>query len=265
MNNHAPVFAAPLRRHFDDLSAAWHAPLASVLAQSQTQALCAFVDGRAGEGAEIYPPRPLAALETGSPADVRAVILGQDPYHGPGQATGYAFSVPPGIALPPSLRNILKERGRDVGASPITGGTATASGATTSGANASAATASGATNGSLLGWAQQGVLLLNTVLTVERDRPASHAGKGWEAITDAVIDVLAASPGPRVFFLWGAHAQAKTDRIRSSGGPHLVLQANHPSPLSANRPPVPFVGCGHFSQANDFLRNCGRGAIDWMR
>jgi uracil-DNA glycosylase len=163
---------------------------------------------------------------------VRVVILGQDPYHGRGQAEGLAFSVAPGVALPPSLRNIFKELQRDLG---------------------TPAPAWPQPGGSLVKWAQNGVLLLNTTLTVEEGQPASHAGQGWEVLTDAVIRHVAQGPRPVVFMLWGSHAQGKRAVIPPDRG-HLVLCANHPSPLSALRPPVPFIGCGHFGQARAFRR-----------
>ena len=190
------------------------------------QGLLAFLWQRLAAGAAIFPPQPLRALQLTPPESVRVVILGQDPYHGRGQAEGLAFSVAPGVALPPSLRNIFKELQRDLGmpfpAHPQPGG-------------------------SLVRWAENGVLLLNTCLTVEEGQPASHAGKGWEALTDAVIRHVSQQAAPTVFMLWGAHAQGKRGLIDASR--HLVLTANHPSPLSALRPPVPFIGCGHFSQA----------------
>jgi uracil-DNA glycosylase len=201
-------------------------------------ALRSFLDQRAAAGATIFPPRPLRALELTPLASVRVVILGQDPYHGAGQAHGLAFSVPDGVRPPPSLRNIFIELNRDLGC-PIPG------------------------SGNLERWAHQGVLLLNAVLTVEEGRPASHAGKGWEALTDALLDALARDAQPKVFMLWGAHAQVRQSTIASAGGPHCVLTANHPSPLSARRPPQPFLGCAHFSRANRFLTDCGRAAIDW--
>lgn len=192
--------------------------------------LLGFLRARLDAGATIFPPRPLRALELTPPEDVRVVILGQDPYHGRGQAEGLAFSVAPGVALPPSLRNIFKELQRDLGTPPP---------------------AFPQPGGSLVKWAQNGVLLLNTTLTVEEGQPASHAGQGWEVLTDAVIRHVAQGPRPVVFMLWGSHAQGKRAVIPPDRG-HLVLCANHPSPLSALRPPVPFIGCGHFGQARAF-------------
>jgi uracil-DNA glycosylase len=188
--------------------------------------LLQFLQQRIDAGAVIFPPQPLRALQLTPPESVRVVILGQDPYHGRGQAEGLAFSVASGVALPPSLRNIFKELQRDLGMPPP---------------------AFPQPGGSLVRWAQQGVLLLNTSLTVEEGLPASHAGRGWELLSDAVIRKVSQDAAPTVFMLWGAHAQSKRALIDAAR--HLVLTANHPSPLSALRPPAPFIGCGHFSRA----------------
>lgn len=190
------------------------------------QKLLDFLRSRLALGAVIFPPQPLRALALTPPEQVRVVILGQDPYHGRGQAEGLAFSVAPGVPLPPSLRNIFKELQRDLGTPPPS---------------------FPVPGGSLVRWATHGVLLLNTCLTVEEGRPASHAGQGWELLTDSVIRQLSAGEQAVVFMLWGAHAQGKRALIDASR--HQVLLANHPSPLSALRPPLPFIGCGHFSQA----------------
>lgn len=190
------------------------------------QKLLDFLHQRLDAGAVIFPPGPLRALELTPPEQVRVVILGQDPYHGRGQAEGLAFSVAPGVALPPSLRNIFKELERDLGTPPPKFPNP---------------------GGSLVKWATHGVLLLNTCLTVEEGQPASHSGRGWEVLTDAVIRHVAGLGRPLVFMLWGAHAQSKRALIDTSR--HKVLAANHPSPLSALRPPLPFIGCGHFGQA----------------
>ena len=165
------------------------------------------------------------------------VILGQDPYHGPGQAHGLCFSVQPGVRTPPSLVNIYKEMASDLGIPP-------------------------ARHGYLKHWAEQGVLLLNNVLTVESGQAASHQGKGWEKFTDAAVAAVAADPAPKVFILWGSHAQRKAANVPGLGadGPHLILRAPHPSPLSAHNG---FFGSRPFSQANAFLEAHGRGAIDW--
>ena len=214
----------------------WRAALEPVLASPQSQALAAFLRAEEEAGKHIYPPRGLrlAALEMTPLDGVKVVILGQDPYHAPGQAHGLSFSVPDGVRPPPSLRNITKELASDLGL-PIPAG------------------------GNLSAWARQGVLLLNNALTVEEARPGSHAGKGWEALTDACVAAVAAQAEPCVFMLWGAHAAAKAARIAGLDA-HLMLTAPHPSPLSAHRG---FMGCRHFSQANAFLAAAGRGAIDW--
>ncbi|RZJ15248.1 MAG: uracil-DNA glycosylase [Acidovorax sp.] len=208
----------------------WQPLVDDFFAGARGQSLRAFLQSRLDAGAVIFPPRPLRALELTPPDEVRVVILGQDPYHGRGQAEGLAFSVAPGVRLPPSLQNIFKEMQRDLGVAPPP---------------------FPQPGGSLVKWAKNGVLLLNTGLTVEEGQPASHAGKGWEALTDAVIRHVAEGERPVVFMLWGSHAQGKRALIPQDRG-HLLLMSNHPSPLSALRPPVPFIGNGHFSQARDF-------------
>lgn len=202
-------------------------PLVEAFFQSDKGiALLCFLDERLASGASIFPPQPLRALSLTPPEAVRVVILGQDPYHGRGQAEGLAFSVAPGVAFPPSLRNIFKELQRDLGTPPPV---------------------LPEPGGSLVTWAKQGVLLLNTCLTVEEGQPVSHANRGWEVLTDNIIGHVSKHAQPCVFMLWGAHAQSKVALIDASR--HLVLRANHPSPLSAMRLPVPFIGCGHFSKA----------------
>ena len=193
---------------------------------------------RLAAGATVYPPQPLRALQLTPPESVRVVILGQDPYHGPGQAYGLAFAVPPGVKPPPSLRNIFKELEREYGRAPRT-------------------------DGLLVHWAAQGVLLLNTSLSVEAGQAASHAAIGWQTLTGAIFQRLADCQRPLVFMLWGAHAQ-RLQPADAQAGHHLWLCANHPSPLSALRPPVPFIGCGHFSRANEFLAATGQAPIDWL-
>ena len=210
----------------------WQPLVDAFFASVRGQGLLAFLRARLEDGAVIFPPRPLRALELTPPDAVRVVILGQDPYHGRGQAEGLAFSVAPGVQLPPSLRNIFKEMQRDLG---------------------TAFPAWPEPGGSLVKWAKNGVLLLNTGLTVEEGQAASHAGKGWEDLTDAVIRHVAEGDRPVVFMLWGAHAQSKRAWIPADRG-HLVLTSNHPSPLSALRPPVPFIGNGHFGLAREFRR-----------
>jgi uracil-DNA glycosylase len=218
----------PLAQAFAQVPAAWREVTDAFVATAQGQALVAFVDQRVRDGAVVYPARVFRALELTAPHDVRVVILGQDPYHGVGQAQGLAFSVAPGQKkLPPSLRNMLKEVQSDTGAASIC-------------------------RDDLTPWAQQGVLLLNSALTVEDGAPQSHAGHGWELLTDALLAFVAARAEPSVFMLWGASAQRKRPLVEQ-GDRHLLLAANHPSPLSALRPPVPFIGCRHFSRANQFL------------
>lgn len=228
----------PLNAHVEALPADWQTLAQQFLASKEGRSLQQFLAARAAAGATIYPPRPWHALELTPLHEVRVVIVGQDPYHGPGQAHGLAFSVPDGIRPPPSLRNVFVELKSDLGC-PIP------------------------KSGNLERWARQGVLLLNAVFTVEEGKPGSHAGCGWERLSESVIERLAVDERPKVFLLWGAFAQAQRGLIEASGTRHLVLAANHPSPLSARRPPVPFLGCRHFSKANEFLEQRGRGSIDW--
>lgn len=241
---HAPALSRPLDALFDEVPADWRPLTDAFRAQPVGRALIERVDAARQAGAVIYPDDVFAALRLTRRAEVRVLILGQDPYHGPGQAHGLAFSVRPGVAIPPSLRNIRKEVQRDLGlAAPA--------------------------HGCLQAWGQRGVLLLNTVLTVEAGQAASHAGWGWEALTDALVAAVAADAAPKVVMLWGAHAQRKAALMQqarqASGaamGDVLLLQSNHPSPLSATRGPVPFVGNGHFGQARAFW--AARGVdLDW--
>ena len=232
----------------------WQPTLARFWTSESAQRLGRFMTDRLAAGAKIYPPQPLRALDLTPLAAVRVVILGQDPYHGPGQAEGLAFSVAPGIKLPPSLRNIFKELARENASREST---------------ALPLPLPLPVNGSLVRWAQQGVLLLNTCMTVEDGQPASHANRGWEVLTDEIIKAVVRNGGPVVFMLWGAHAQRMGEAVRrlemrAEGAPqHLILSANHPSPLSALRPPQPFLGCGHFGQANAFLQQHGCKPIAW--
>ena len=213
----------------------WQALTAGFFASAEGRSLLDFLRQRLQAGAVLFPPEPLRALALTPPEAVRVLILGQDPYHGRGQAEGLAFSVAPGVRLPPSLQNIFKEMRRDLGTPfptfPDPGG-------------------------SLVQWATNGVLLLNTCLTVEEGQAASHSGRGWERLTDAVIRHVAEGPRPVVFMLWGGHAQGKRALIPADRG-HLVLTSNHPSPLSALRPPAPFIGNGHFGQARAFRERQG--------
>lgn len=213
----------------------WKRALAAEFAHDSALDLKAFLQTERAAGHEAFPPMRLVfnAFEH-TPFDaVRVVIVGQDPYHGPGQAMGLSFSVPRGVAVPPSLRNIFRELGTDCGIEPPT-------------------------HGDLTHWADQGVLLLNTSLTVRAHEAASHAGRGWERITDAAIRALAEQREGIVFLLWGRHAQGKRSMIDARR--HLVLCAPHPSPLSASKG---FFGCRHFSQANAYLLEQGERPIDW--
>ena len=228
---------ASLETQFDALPPAWRAHLRPFLDSDAYAPLCRFVDGERAAGKTIYPADVFRALRLTSPEDVKVVILGQDPYHGEDrghpQAHGLAFSVPPAVRPPPSLRNIFKEIGANFGFETPQ-------------------------HGCLDAWARQGVLLLNTVLTVERDSAASHAKRGWEKCTDTLIHELAMRHDGLVFMLWGAHAQAKRALLEDK--PHCVLEAPHPSPLSAHRG---FLGCRHFAMANEYLEAHGRKTIDW--
>ena len=216
----------------------WRAVLEPVLASPKSRALGTFLTAEEAAGKAIYPPRGsrLAALDLTPLDSVKVVILGQDPYHGAGQAHGLSFSVQPGVKVPPSLANIYKELERDLGL-PRAG------------------------HGNLSSWAQQGVLLLNNALTVEDGKPASHQGKGWEEITDAIVAAVAAKPEPCVFMLWGSHAKKKAASVPGLlDSHHLILTAPHPSPLSAH---TGWFGSGHFGKANAFLEAQGRSTIGW--
>lgn len=218
---------------------AWASVLEPALATREARALGGWLRAEEAAGKVVYPPRGtrLRALELTAPDAVKVVILGQDPYHGPGQAHGLSFSVPEGVPPPPSLANIFRELEDDLGLERPA-------------------------HGNLAAWAREGVLLLNNTLTVEAARAGSHARRGWEAITDAVVAAVAERDEPTVFILWGSHAQGKAARIGAlaGGGRHLILKSVHPSPLSAYRG---FFGSKPFSRANAFLENAGRGAVDW--
>lgn len=217
----------------------WRPTLEPAFASDDMARLRAFLVSEKAAGKRIYPHSRdwFRALELTPLDEVRAVILGQDPYHGHGQAHGLCFSVRPGVPPPPSLVNIYKELQTDLGIAPPR-------------------------HGMLESWARQGVLLLNSVLTVEAGRAASHRERGWERFTDAVIRAVAARTEPVVFLLWGSYAQKKAGFVagEQGGGRHLVLKAPHPSPLSAYNG---WFGCRHFSQANAFLESRGRTPMDW--
>lgn len=222
----------------DTVPTDWRTILDPVLATREARQLGGWLKAEEEAGRTIYPPRGqrLKALELTAPDAVKVVILGQDPYHGPGQAMGLSFSVPSGVRVPPSLANIYKELEADLGLPRPA-------------------------HGDLTRWAEQGVLLLNNTLTVEDGKAGSHAGRGWDAVTDACVAAVAARDAPSVFILWGSHAQAKAKRIAGlRGGRHLLIESPHPSPLSAHRG---FFGSRPFSRANAFLEANGRGSIDW--
>lgn len=217
----------------------WRATLGPVLGLPEARKLGGWLAAEEAAGKVVYPPRGtrLAALALTPLDEVRCVILGQDPYHGPGQAHGLAFSVQAGVRPPPSLVNIYKELESDLGLPR-------------------------AQTGDLTRWARQGVLLLNNTLTVEAGLAGSHAGRGWDAVTDACVAAVAERAEPTVFILWGSHAKTKASRVPALGraSHHLVLTSPHPSPLSAHNG---FFGSRPFSQANAFLESAGRGEIDW--
>jgi len=217
----------------------WRGVLEPVLASPEARRLGGWLKAEEAAGKQVFPPRGtrLAALALTPLDEVRCVILGQDPYHGAGQAHGLAFSVQNGVKVPPSLVNIFKELEADLGLPR-------------------------AATGDLTPWARQGVLLLNNTLTVEAGQAGSHAGRGWDAVTDACVAAVAASDQPTVFILWGSHAKKKASRVPGLGraSHHLVLTSAHPSPLSAHNG---FFGSRPFSQTNTFLEQHGRGTIDW--
>jgi uracil-DNA glycosylase len=217
------------------LESSWRNQLEGEFSQPYMVALREFLLQRKRSGAVIYPPGKLIfnALDSTPFGQVRVVIIGQDPYHGPGQAHGLCFSVPQGVTPPPSLANIYRELAEDIGGFVPT-------------------------HGNLQAWADQGVLLLNAVLTVERGQANAHQGKGWERFTDRIVDQLNRHGEHLVFMLWGSYAQKKGAAIDRNR--HLVLAAPHPSPLSAHRG---FFGCRHFSKANAWLTSHGRQPIDW--
>jgi uracil-DNA glycosylase len=221
------------------LNPSWLEPLRAEFDSPYMAGLKAYLVAEKAAGKRIFPKGTewFRALDLTALEDVRVVILGQDPYHGEGQAHGLCFSVQPGVRPPPSLVNIYKELASDLGIPPVR-------------------------HGFLEHWAQQGVLLLNAVLTVQMGLAASHRDRGWERFTDAVIRLINARPEPVVFMLWGSYAQKKAAFVDSidRGGRHLVLKAAHPSPLSAHNG---FLGCKHFSKANAFLASHGQKPIDW--
>lgn len=218
------------------LEPSWKQHIGDWLARPEMRALSTFLRQRKADGAKIFPPGPqmFAAFDATPFDQVKVVVLGQDPYHGQGQAHGLSFSVMPGVPVPPSLLNIYKEIESDLGLPRPD-------------------------HGCLLPWARQGVLLLNAVLSVEESKAGAHQGKGWEGFTDHVVDTLNREREGLVFLLWGSYAQQKGKVIDTSR--HRVLKAPHPSPLSAHRG---FLGCRHFSATNDYLARHGQAPIDWQ-
>jgi uracil-DNA glycosylase len=237
------AFQGDLFAHLAALPPDWQDAFSGAREQKTLRDLNTFLDERLAAGVQIFPLRPFRALQEIAPQDVQVLILGQDPYHGPNQAQGLAFSVPDACRIPPSLRNMFAELAKEYPDTFVK------------------------QRHSLLRWARRGALLLNTSLTVEAHTPASHAKRGWETVTNAIIECVLREPRPKVFLLWGAHAQSKEALLRSQppAGPVLVLKANHPSPLSALRPPRPFIGCGHFRQANEWLAEHGETGVDWLQ
>lgn len=220
------------------LDSSWKMALAEEWKKSYLQDLASFVAQERTSGVPVYPAKQdVFSAFNNTPFDkVKVVIIGQDPYHGPGQAHGLSFSVPQNIKQPPSLKNIFKELQDDLGIAPPE-------------------------HGSLKAWAEQGVLMLNAILTVRAHEPKSHHGKGWELFTDAVVAALCAREDPVIFVLWGKSAQEKCQQILgTSSGRHFVLTAAHPSPYSAYSG---FFGCRHFSKINELLTRQGKETINW--
>lgn len=216
----------------------WQPLMDEFFASEDGQKLFGELKKQQEKGVVIYPPDPLRLFKLVAPEAVKVVIIGQDPYHGRGQANGLAFSVTSEVKLPPSLKNIFAEIKAEYPQATFS-------------------------SGALEGWVRQGVALLNSILTVEESRPASHRKLGWETLTDRIILELACEQIPKVFMLWGNFAQEKEGIIRQVNSNHLILKSNHPSPLSARRGPIPFLGNGHFRKANEWLVSKGLVPIDW--
>lgn len=220
--------------HCLKISSHWRRVLFKEFEAPYFEKLCLTLKQAKEQGKIIYPPEDkiFDAYNSVIPSDVKVVIIGQDPYHNPGEAMGLSFSVPKDVKIPPSLRNIYKELSVDRAIPP-------------------------AQHGDLTAWTQQGVFLLNAVLTVEHKSPASHRNIGWQTFTDATLSYLSTYHEHIVFMLWGNFAKAKKPWIDSDK--HLILESAHPSPLARNA----FQGCRHFSQANSYLEECGRGGVRW--
>ena len=233
------VMTPEQKKFFHAIPTSWQKPLHAICTTPQIEKLIHYLKEREASGATLYPAKKniFAALRETPFDKVSVVIVGQDPYHGPGQAHGLSFSVPPGVPQPPSLKNIFKELHNDIDM-PIP------------------------KNGTLTSWAHQGVLLLNSILTVEAGQPASNAGHGWEFFTDAIIEQLLKRDHPLVLLLWGSYAQKKINSLHVHSDPkkHLILKAGHPSPLSVTK----FLGCHHFSKTNEFLKKHLLPEINWQ-
>lgn len=223
---------------FFEIEKSWQQALQDEWKKPYMASLAAFVELERAQGATVYPAQDLVfnAFRMTPFDQTKVVIMGQDPYHGPGQAHGLSFSVPMGVPPPPSLQNIYKELATDLNMETPK-------------------------HGCLLAWAKQGVLLLNASLTVRGGEPMSHHGKGWEQFTDAVINRLADRPEPVIFVLWGKSAQEKCRFLKTSNSSHTILTAAHPSPLSAHNG---FFGCRHFSRINQLLEQQGVSKINWQ-
>lgn len=219
------------------MEASWLALLQEEFEKPYMKQVEAFLAKEIAAGVDVYPPFELSfnAFCQTPLEDVKVIIIGQDPYHGPGQAHGLSFSVPKGVSSPPSLQNIFQELKDDLGIAV-------------------------SHHGCLIEWARQGVLLLNAALTVRANEPKSHCGIGWEIFTDRVVQLLCTRKDPLVFLLWGKSAYEKFQHIGTNASHHLLLSAPHPSPFSAH---TGFFGCRHFSKTNEFLKKAGKNPIDW--
>lgn len=231
----------PLIAHIQELPVAWQAVLNHGHIKQLIENINAELNNLKNNNVVIFPSNPFKALSLIAPAQVKAIIIGQDPYHTPEMAQGLAFSVPNHCKCPPSLRNIFKELSRQYPNSLSSN------------------------SNDLTSWAQQGVLLINDIFTVEQGKAASHNHLGWQMVSDAIIQHIAGLAHAKVFMLWGAYAQKKAALImQANNDKNLILKANHPSPFAATRPPIPFIGCGHFDLANQWLEQNNMPTINWL-
>ncbi|AGF47222.1 uracil-DNA glycosylase [Candidatus Kinetoplastibacterium desouzaii TCC079E] len=228
-------------KNFELISCSWKEEISKYFSLNNLRNTFNFLENRLSEGIIIYPSNPFRAIHiTNTISKINIVIIGQDPYHNNGQANGLAFSINSNSHPPPSLKNIYKELSIEYKQFTFE------------------------KEYNLISWANQGVLLLNNILTVEDSKPMSHKNKGWELFTDAIIKAVANDNNPKVFMLWGLQAQEKERIIKNQNNHHLILKANHPSPLSANRKPIPFIGCNHFINANRWLHLNKKNTIKWF-